>query len=187
MTWNATAGIRATAAADRFGRFAHSPGHAHHGCVRRGRYGRRIRLSLYFGLCAVAYMLLMIPYSIWLKEVFLIDTMSIAMGFIIRAVAGVIVLRTPTSPVPLTSWFVICVMFIALFIAFSKRRSERVLLDTHADEFRPVLAMYSVALMDKVIVVCAYRRHYVLYALRHDRPAFLGHDDHPAVCPIRHF
>lgn len=124
-------------------------------------------LSLYFGMCAVAYLVLMIPYSLVLKEVYLIDTLVIAMGFIIRAVSGVIVLRTPemTSPVPLTSWFIICVMFLALFLAFAKRRSERVTLDAAAAAFRPVLTMYSLEMMDKVIVVCAAGAilSYVLY------------------------
>lgn len=123
-------------------------------------------LSRYFGMCALAYMLLMIPYSFWLKDVFLVDTMCIAMGFIIRAVSGVIVLRTPANHVPLTSWFVICVMFLALFLAFSKRRSERVRLDLGAATFRPVLAMYSIALLDKAIGVCAAAAimSYTLYA-----------------------
>lgn len=124
------------------------------------------RLSTAFGLCAVSYLMLMLPYSLWLKEIFLIDTLSIAMGFIIRAVSGVIVLRTADSPVPLTSWFVICVMFLSLFLAFAKRRSERVKLDQSAEAFRPVLAMYSIALMDKVIGICAGGAilSYTLYA-----------------------
>lgn len=123
-------------------------------------------LSLAFGLCATAYMLLMIPYSLWLKEIFLIDTLSIAMGFIIRAVSGVIVLRTGERVVPLTSWFVVCVMFLALFLAFAKRRSERVRLEGGAASFRPVLAMYTLGLMDKVIGISAAGAilSYTLYA-----------------------
>jgi len=123
-------------------------------------------LSLYFGMCALAYLLLMIPYSVALKEVFLIDTLIIAMGFIIRAVSGVIVLRTPQTAVPLTSWFVICVMFLALFLAFSKRRSELVNLDAEAVRFRPVLALYSLEMMDKAIGICASGAilAYMLYA-----------------------
>lgn len=123
-------------------------------------------MSPAFGLCATAYLLLMLPYSLLLKEIFLIDTLSIAIGFIIRAVSGVIVLRTPTTHVELTSWFVICVMFLALFLAFAKRRSERVKLDRGAASFRPVLAMYSLGLMDKVIGICASGAvlSYTLYA-----------------------
>ena len=133
--------------------------------VSAGLYGS-FRLSPAFGLCAVAYLLLMLPYSLWLKEIFLIDTLAIAMGFIVRAVSGVIVLRTPANAVPLTSWFVICVMFLALLLAFAKRRSERIRLDQSAAAFRPVLAMYSIGLMDKVISISAAGAilSYTLYA-----------------------
>lgn len=126
------------------------------------------QLSTAFGLCTLSYVLLMVPYSLWLKEIFLIDTLSIAMGFIVRAVSGVIVLRTAATAnaIPLSSWFVICVMFLALLLAFAKRRAERVKLDQSAEAFRPVLAMYSVALMDKVIGITAAGAilSYALYA-----------------------
>ena len=129
-------------------------------------------LSSYFGLCALAYLLLMIPYSVALKEVYLIDTIIIAMGFIIRAVSGVIVLRTPQTTVALTSWFVICVMFLALFLAFSKRRGERVMLNDNASAFRPVLGMYSLEMMDKVITISAGGAilSYMLYATSRPDP-----------------
>ena len=112
-------------------------------------------ISSYFWMCSVAYLLITIAYSCVMKEVYLIDTLIIAMGFIIRAVSGVIVLRTPSDPVELTSWFVVCVMFLSLLLAFCKRRSELVNLDEGAASFRPVLAMYSVRFMDGAIAVCA--------------------------------
>jgi 4-hydroxybenzoate polyprenyltransferase len=127
-------------------------------------------LSPYFGICALAYALLMTAYSLALKDVFLIDTMIIAMGFMIRAVSGVIVLRTPERIVPLTSWFVICVMFLSLLLAFCKRRSERLNLSDEAAAFRPVLACYGVELMDRIISVCAAGAilSYTLYATSTD-------------------
>ncbi|MCL5270707.1 MAG: UbiA prenyltransferase family protein [bacterium] len=123
-------------------------------------------ISLYFGMCAAAYFLMMAAYSVSLKDVFIIDTMIIALGFIIRAVSGVIVLRTPQTRVPLTSWFVICVMFLSLLLAFCKRRSERVRYNEDALATRPVLAMYSLPLLDLMIGVCATGAilSYTLYA-----------------------
>ncbi len=123
-------------------------------------------ISPYFCMCAAAYTLMMIAYSVSLKDVFLIDTMIIAMGFIIRAVSGVIVLRVPDARVPLTSWFVVCVMFLSLLLAFCKRRSERVKYSEEALLTRPVLQMYSVALLDRMIGVCSACTiiSYTLYA-----------------------
>ncbi|MEN6627847.1 MAG: decaprenyl-phosphate phosphoribosyltransferase [Candidatus Sumerlaeia bacterium] len=136
-------------------------------------FGGAWLISPYFFMCAAAYGLMNVAYSLALKNVFLIDTMIIAMGFTIRAVAGVIVLRTPEQMVPLTSWFVICVMFLSLLLAFCKRRSERVTLEVDAHDFRPVLAMYSVQLMDRVISICATGAilSYALYAAGMDHEA----------------
>ena len=117
--------------------------------------GGAFALSPYFGMCALAYAIMMLAYCLKLKEVFLIDTLIIAMGFIIRAVAGVIVLRTATQAVPLTTWFVVCVMFLSLLLAFCKRRSERANLGKMGRRFRPVLAYYTVEMLDIVIGVCA--------------------------------
>lgn len=135
--------------------------------------GGAYRISPHFFMCASAYGLMMIAYSFALKNVYLIDTMIIAMGFTIRAVAGVILLRTQELSVPLTSWFVICVMFLSLLLAFCKRRSERMTLEVDAHDFRPVLAMYTVQLMDRVIGICATGAilSYALYAAGMDHEA----------------
>jgi 4-hydroxybenzoate polyprenyltransferase len=127
-------------------------------------------LSPFFGMCCVAYILMMVAYSLALKEVFLIDTMIIAMGFVIRAVSGVIVLRTADLSVPLTTWFVVCVMFLSLLLAFCKRRSERRTLNETASDFRPVLSHYSLALVDSGITICAGGAilSYTLYATTTD-------------------
>jgi len=128
--------------------------------------GAALWLSSYFWICCVAYLVLMLSYTTILKEIFLIDTLIIALGFIIRAVSGVIVLRTPDNQVDLTSWFVICVLFLSLLLAFCKRRSELVNLEGSAIEFRPVLSLYSLRMMDSVIAVCAAGciLSYTLYA-----------------------
>lgn len=112
-------------------------------------------LSWYFGICALAYLGMMLAYVYGLKHVFLIDTLLIAMGFIIRAVSGVIVLRVSDGPeVPLTPWFVICVMFLSLILALGKRRAEAISVSVHGMQTRPVLNDYSQILVDLVIGVC---------------------------------
>jgi 4-hydroxybenzoate polyprenyltransferase len=126
-------------------------------------------ISTYFGMCALAYLMMMICYTMILKEVFLIDTLIIAMGFLIRAVSGVIILRTNRleDAVPLTPWFVICVLFLSLFLAVCKRRGERQALVEEALQFRPVLALYSVPLLDKLISLTSSGcvLSYTLYAI----------------------
>lgn len=129
-------------------------------------------LSPYFGLCALAYNLMMLAYSVWLKQVFLIDVMIIAMGFVIRAVSGVIVLRTPDTSVQLTSWFVECVMFLALLVAFCKRRGERELTEDATHSTRPTLQLYGPGFMNQAISICAAGAiiSYTLYATSLDTP-----------------
>jgi 4-hydroxybenzoate polyprenyltransferase len=123
-------------------------------------------LSVAFGICVAAYLMMMSFYCLALKHVFLIDSLIIALGFVIRAVAGVIVLRTPERQVPLTVWFVVCIIFLSLFLALCKRRSELVRLEDGAIGFRPVLEHYSTGLLDQLIVICATGSvlSYTLYA-----------------------
>jgi len=130
------------------------------------------RLSYAFFLCSAAYVGMMIAYTIMLKDVFLIDTMIISMGFIIRAVSGVIVLRAPDQYVELTPWFVICVLFLSLLLAFCKRRVELLKLEDQASSHRQVLREYSHQLLDMGIGVCATATilAYALYSTSHPRP-----------------
>jgi 4-hydroxybenzoate polyprenyltransferase len=130
------------------------------------------RISTWFGMCGSVYYVMMLAYSMKLKHVFLVDTLIIAMGFLIRAVSGVIVLRTPSTDVELTPWFVLCVLFLSLLLAFCKRRSERVSLDEEALRTRPVLACYSPQLLDMVIGISAAGAilSYALYATSFTRP-----------------
>lgn len=130
------------------------------------------QLSLAFGLCAFAYLGMEILYCLALKEIFLIDTLIISMGFILRAVSGIIVLRTETQNVPLTPWFVICVLFLALLLAFSKRRAELTAHEGRAAHQRRVLRYYSLEILDLGIGVSATASilAYSLYAVESARP-----------------
>ena len=90
-----------------------------------------------FGLAVVVYMVLSHFYSFAGKNVVILDTLLIAIGFVLRAVAGAIAIDVPFS-----DWFVLCTLFVALFIALSKRRAE-LLAARDAAGSRPVLMKYS--------------------------------------------
>lgn len=99
---------------------------------------------------AVTYYVLNIGYSVWLKRVVLLDVMIIALGFVLRAVAGVEALTVPEEISP---WLLICTLFLALFLAVCKRRQERVLLADQAGDHRQTLSDYPQELVDQLIPV----------------------------------
>jgi len=90
-----------------------------------------------FGLAVVVYMVLSHFYSFAGKNVVILDVLLIAIGFVLRAVAGAIAIDVPYS-----DWFVLCTLFVALFIALSKRKAE-LLAARDAAGSRPVLMKYS--------------------------------------------
>jgi 4-hydroxybenzoate polyprenyltransferase len=76
-------------------------------------------LNTWFGLILTIYFVLNVAYSFYLKNVVIIDVMVIATGFVLRAAGGAYVIDVPMTP-----WFIICTMLLALFLAISKRRHE---------------------------------------------------------------
>jgi len=107
-----------------------------------------IALRPAFGLLAGVYFVLQVAYTFWLKEVVILDVMSIAAGFVIRAVAGGVLIMVPVSP-----WLIICTFLLALFLGFSKRRHELILLEARATNHRASLKEYSPYFLDQMIAV----------------------------------
>jgi 4-hydroxybenzoate polyprenyltransferase len=107
-----------------------------------------LTLDLGFGLLLCVYFALQIAYTFWLKEVVILDVMAIAAGFVIRAAAGGVVIAVPVSP-----WLIICTFLLALFLGFSKRRHELVLLEARATDHRATLKEYSPYFLDQMIAV----------------------------------
>lgn len=105
-------------------------------------------LGYSFGGVALTYVVLILSYSLWLKHVVILDVLVVAAGFVLRAVAGAVVIH-----VEISSWLLICTILLALFLALSKRRHELVLLENGAGEHRPILAEYSPPLLDQMIAV----------------------------------
>jgi 4-hydroxybenzoate polyprenyltransferase len=105
-------------------------------------------LSWKFFAAAGVFLVLQLAYSMKLKHVVILDVFLIAVGFVIRVVAGGLVID-----VPLSQWLLICTTLLALFIAMSKRRHELVLLEENASSHRPILKEYSAYLLDQMISV----------------------------------
>ncbi len=105
-------------------------------------------LNRYFFISVLVYVLLQLAYSLKLKQVVILDIFVIAAGFVIRVVAGGLVIA-----VPISSWLLICTTLLALFLAMSKRRHELVLLEDRATDHRPILKEYSAYLLDQMIAV----------------------------------
>ena len=117
------------------------------GLVSTGIVGA-LALGLGFAGLLAAYFALQIAYTFYLKEMVILDVMAIAAGFVIRAIAGGVVIAVPVSP-----WLIICTFLGALFLSFGKRRHELVLLEGKATEHRSILREYSPYFLDQMISV----------------------------------
>lgn len=87
-------------------------------------------------------------YSYYLKNVVILDILVLATGFILRTVAGAVVLDILITP-----WFMVCMGLLAVFIGIGKRRHELVLLSGGAGEHRRILSQYSVPMLDQMLSI----------------------------------
>ena len=101
-----------------------------------------------FGWIATAYLLMMIAYGFVLKKIVILDVLVIALGFVLRAVAGAEIVN-----VSISSWLLTCTIFLALFLALSKRRHEIQMLGDKASGHRTNLLEYSPTFIDQMIAV----------------------------------
>jgi 4-hydroxybenzoate polyprenyltransferase len=97
---------------------------------------------------AAAYVVLLSAYSAFLKHIVILDVLTIAAGFTLRAAAGAAAIL-----VPISHWLLVCTTLLALFIALSKRRHELTLLTETATDHRPILGDYTPYLLDQMISV----------------------------------
>lgn len=106
------------------------------------------------------YLLANLLYSLWLKEVVIVDVMVLASGYVIRVVVGATAVGVTVS-----AWLLLCTVFLSLFLGFSKRRHELVLLPDDAGEQRAVLDQYSPTFLDQMmnVVTASTLLSYALY------------------------
>lgn len=133
--------------------------------------GGAAALSMPFFYISLGYLGLQVLYSVKLKHVVILDIFVVAAGFVIRVVAGGLVIG-----VTISSWLLICTMLLALFLAMSKRRHELVLLEGEAENHRPILKEYTTYLLDQMIsvVTASTLVAYCLYTISEDTVARFG-------------
>jgi len=124
-------------------------------------------------LTAAAYVALLLAYSVALKHYVIIDVLTLAGGFVLRAVAGAVAIG-----VPISHWLLVCTTLLALFLGLSKRRHELTLLADGAAGHRPILQEYSPYLLDQMIAVVTASTliAYSVYTISSETAVRLGSD-----------
>jgi 4-hydroxybenzoate polyprenyltransferase len=100
------------------------------------------------GLMVVGYGIIQLSYSLWLKQVVIIDVMTLATVFILRVAAGAVAVDAHAS-----EWLLLCTGMLALFLGFTKRRQEAVSELHEGTSSRPVLEHYSLPFLDQMVAM----------------------------------
>jgi 4-hydroxybenzoate polyprenyltransferase len=126
-----------------------------------------------FGLVASSYLVLLSLYSATLKHMVILDVLTIAMGFVLRALGGAVAIGFSFS-----HWLLLLTLLGALFLALSKRRAELVTLAHGATSHRRILAEYSPVLLDQMIsvVTASTLLAYAFYTIDPDTVRKFGTD-----------
>jgi 4-hydroxybenzoate polyprenyltransferase len=124
-----------------------------------------------FVLVSAAYLFLQLLYSGPLKNIIIIDVLTIAIGFVLRAAGGAVAVH-----VEMSHWLFVCTILLALFLALAKRRHEIVLLAGGATSHRRILGEYSPYLLDQMIgvVTASTLIAYIFYTISPETQAKFG-------------
>lgn len=119
-------------------------------------------INISFFYACLIYSCMMVLYSLKVKHIVILDVLFVAIGYVLRAIAGAVALN-----VEISSWLLLCTLLLALFIVVSKRRTEIVLLGGEAVKHRKILFHYSIDLLNQMIaiVTSACIVSYCLYTL----------------------
>jgi 4-hydroxybenzoate polyprenyltransferase len=130
-------------------------------------------LSWQFSGVLVAYLGLQVAYTFGVKKLVILDVMAIAMGFILRVVAGAVAIDVVVS-----NWLFLCTLLLAVFLGFAKRRAELSSLEDNANAHRANLADYSLGMLDQMMSISAASTilSYGLYTLAKETIEHVGSD-----------
>ena len=126
-----------------------------------------------------AYLALNAAYTLGLKQVVIVDVIAVALGFLLRILAGTVGVGIEPSP-----WLLMCGLMLTLLLGFGKRRAE--LAAAASATQRSVLADYSPRLLDRLITVCVSGTliSYSLYTISPQTIALHGSADLVYTVPI---
>ncbi|HEY6358617.1 MAG TPA: decaprenyl-phosphate phosphoribosyltransferase [Vicinamibacterales bacterium] len=132
-----------------------------------------LAISRPFAVVGGVYLVLLSAYSAWLKHLVILDVLTLASGFVLRAVAGAVAIDVPFS-----NWLLLMTLLLALFIGLSKRRAELVTMTDRAASHRRILAEYSPYLLDQMIgvVTASTLIAYAFYTISPDVVQHFGTD-----------
>jgi 4-hydroxybenzoate polyprenyltransferase len=118
-----------------------------------------------FAAALVVYVLIQAAYTLVLKQVALVDVFIIAIGFVLRAIAGALVLDAAISP-----WLLLCTFLLAMLLGLCKRRHEMRLTATPTTDTRKALSAYDERLTDQLIGIASSSTivAYAIYTLSQD-------------------
>ncbi len=119
-------------------------------------------LKTEFGVVLSIYVIINVWYSYQLKGIVILDVMTVATGFVLRVIGGAVLIGVPTS-----EWLIICTVLLSLFLGFSKRRHEILILENLANTHRSVLQHYNPYFLDQMIgiVTATTVMSYALYTI----------------------
>jgi 4-hydroxybenzoate polyprenyltransferase len=126
-----------------------------------------------FGVVGATYVVLLALYSASLKHIVILDALTIAIGFVLRALGGAVAIDVQFS-----HWLLLLTLLGALFLALSKRRAELTTLAGSATGHRRILAEYSPYLLDQMIgvVTASTLLAYAFYTISPETVAKFGTD-----------
>jgi 4-hydroxybenzoate polyprenyltransferase len=138
-------------------------------------------LGGWFPAILIAYVALVVLYSVLLKRAVFLDVLVVAAGFVLRVVGGAVAINVPVS-----RWILVVAYLLALYLALGKRRTELALLGDGAGHHRAVLGQYTLPLVDSAIsvVLGATVLAYALYTVAPDTVAKVGSEGLLATVPI---
>jgi len=137
-------------------------------------------LSSRFGSIALIYFTMTVGYSFYFKHLVILDVLVLASGFVLRAIAGAVVI-----PVGISAWLILCTMMLALFLALSKRKAELLAsIESGSTSSRRILTEYTGPMLDQMIVIVtsACLMSYALYTV--ESPAAYKHHYLMATIPF---
>ena len=138
-------------------------------------------LGGWFPAVVIAYVALVLLYSVALKRAVFLDVLVVAAGFVLRVVGGAVAIDVPVS-----RWILLVAYLLALYLALGKRRSELALLGEEAGHHRVVLGHYTLPMVDQAIsvVLGATVVAYALYTVAPETVAKVGSEGLLATVPI---